>query len=78
MSAHTINVRVPEALYGKIEALAAATSRTKSYLTLEALTNYVEQESWQVRDIHEAIAEADAGQFATDAEVAAVFAKYGA
>ncbi len=78
MTTKTISVRLPEALYNKIEELAKATARTKSFLTIDALANYVERESWQIRDIHEGVKEADAGQFATDAEVKAVFAKYGA
>jgi predicted transcriptional regulator len=78
MTAKTINVRLPEALYNQIEELAKATERTKSFLTIDALTNYVERESWQIRDIHEGIKEADAGEFATDEQVRAVFAKHGA
>jgi len=78
MSAKTINVRLPEALYNQIEELAKATARTKSFLTIDALTSYVERESWQIRDIHEGIKEADAGEFATDDQVKAVFARYGA
>jgi RHH-type rel operon transcriptional repressor/antitoxin RelB len=80
MTGKTINVRLPEALYNQIEELAKATARTKSFLTIEALTNYVQRESWQIRDIHEGIqeADADADEFATDDQVKAVFAKYGA
>ena len=78
MTARTINVRLPEALYFQIEGLARATARTKSYLAIDALTNYVQRESWQIRDIHEGIKEADAGEFATDRQVKATFAKYGA
>ena len=78
MTAKTINVRLPEALYSQIEELAKATARTKSFLTIDALTQYVERESWQIRDIHEGLKEADAGEFATDDQVKAVFAKYGA
>jgi RHH-type rel operon transcriptional repressor/antitoxin RelB len=78
MTTKTINVRLPEALYNQIEALARATARTKSYLAIDALTSYVERESWQIRDIQEGIREADAGEFATDEQVKAVFAKYGA
>ena len=76
MSSRTINVRLPEALYNQIEELAKATSRTKSFLAIDALTNYVQSESWQIRDIHEGIKEADAGEFATDEQVNAVFSKY--
>jgi len=78
MTAKTFNVRLPEALYNQIEELAKATARTKSFLAIDALTHYVQRESWQIRDIHEGIREADAGEFATDEEVKAVFAKHGA
>jgi RHH-type rel operon transcriptional repressor/antitoxin RelB len=78
MTTRTMNVRIPEALYGQIEELARATARTKSFLAVEALKGYVENESWQVRDIRAGIAEADAGDFASPEEVAATFAKHGA
>lgn len=77
MNARTINVRLPEALYIQIEELAKATARTKSFLAIDALTNYVQSESWQIRDIQEGIKEADEGGFATDKQVKAVFEKYG-
>lgn len=57
---------------------AKVTARTKSFLAIDALTNYVQRESWQIRDIHAGIKEADAGNFATDQQVKGVFAKYGA
>ena len=78
MTTKTINVRLPESLYNQIEALAKATARTKSFLAIDALTNYVQSESWQIRDIHEGVEEADAGEFASDKQVKAVFVKYGA
>jgi predicted transcriptional regulator len=34
MTARTINVRLPEALYNQIEELAKATARTKSFLAM--------------------------------------------
>lgn len=78
MTAKTINVRLPEALYNQIDELAKATARTKTYLAIDALTHYVQRESWQIRDIHDGVQEADAGEFATDDQVKAVFAKYSA
>jgi predicted transcriptional regulator len=60
MAAKTINVRPHEALYDQIEAL----------------THYVQSESWQIHDIHEGIKEADAGEFSTDEQVKSVFDKY--
>jgi predicted transcriptional regulator len=77
MTAKTINVRMPEALYKQIEELAKSTDRTKSFLAVDALTQYVKSESWQIQDIHKAIKEADAGELATDQQVKDVFGKYG-
>jgi predicted transcriptional regulator len=77
MATRIINVRLPESLYNQIEALARATARTKSFLAIDARTSYVQSESWQIRDIHEGLKEADAGEFASDEQVKAVFVKYG-
>lgn len=74
----TINVRVPTRVYQQLEDLAKATARTKSFITLEALSTYLEAQRWQVQDIEEGLAEADRGEFASEAEVNAVFTDYGA
>lgn len=74
----TINVRVPTRIYQQLEDLAKATARTKSLITLEALSTYLEAQRWQVQDIEEGLAEADQGEFASEAEVNAVFTHYGA
>lgn len=73
-----LTVRVPESLCLKLEAVGRATDRTKSFVIVKALEQYLEAESWQVRDIHEGIREADAGHFASPEAVEAVFVKYGA
>lgn len=74
----TINVRVPASVYDQLENLAKVTARTKSFVTVEALSNYLAAQSWQVKEIAAGIAEADREDFATDDQVSAVFAKYGA
>ena len=40
-------VGLPEALYNQIEELAKATARSKSFLAIDALTHYLQTESWQ-------------------------------
>lgn len=72
-----LNVRLPAELHGQLEQLVQATGRTKSFLTVEALTRYVDQEQWQIADIQAGLQEAERGEFATSDEVGAVFAKYG-
>lgn len=72
-----LNVRLPAELHGQLEQLVQATGRTKSFLTVEALKRYVDQEQWQIADIQAGLQEAERGEFATSDEVGAVFAKYG-
>ena len=55
-----------------------ATARTKSFVTLEALSSYLAAQSWQVQDIKAGLAQAEQGDFASEEEVAAVFARHGA
>jgi predicted transcriptional regulator len=74
----TINVRIPITVFDQLEELAKATERTKSFVTVEALSSYLEAQSWQIREVTVALEEADRGEFATEEEVNAVFAKYGA
>jgi predicted transcriptional regulator len=77
-TSRTINVRLPVDLYQQLEDLAQATARTKSFVTLEALSSYLEAQSWQVQDIKAGLAQAEQGDFASEEEVAAVFARHGA
>ena len=74
----TINVRIPVGVFDQLDELATSTARTKSFVTVEALSSYLEAHSWQIKEVQEAIVEADNGNFATDDQVSAVFAKYGA
>jgi RHH-type rel operon transcriptional repressor/antitoxin RelB len=73
----TINVRVPMSVYDQLDALATATTRTKSFVTVEALSSYLEMQSWQIKEVQAAIIDADNGDFATDDQVNTIFAKYG-
>lgn len=61
----------------RLEALARSTRRSKSFLAAEAIAAYVEANAWQTGEIEKALKEADAGDFASDAEVEAIFRKWG-
>ena len=58
------------------DSLSAATNRSKSFLAAEAIREYVAMNEWQIQEIRAAVAEADAGDFASDAEVKAVMDKW--
>ena len=71
-----LSARIPDALSERLDALAQATGRNKSFLTEQAVAEYIAREEWQVAEIRAAIKEADAGDFATDEETSAVFDKW--
>jgi predicted transcriptional regulator len=76
METSVLTLRVPTTVKEQLDKLADATHRSKSYLAGEAIRRYLELEAWQVGEIQRAIEEAEAGNFATDEEVAAVIDKY--
>ena len=73
----TMTIRLEPELKSRLDKLAEVTHRSKSFLAAEAIREFVELNEWQVQEIKEAIKEADAGDFASDSEVNAVFAKWG-
>lgn len=72
-----MSMRLPTELADQLGALAEATGRTKSFLAVQAIQDFVEREAWQVAEIKKALVEADAGDFAADEETAALDAKWG-
>jgi predicted transcriptional regulator len=70
-------MRLPAELADRLGTLAEATGRTKSFLAVQAIQAFVEQEARQVAEIRKGLTEADAGDFAADEENAALDAKWG-
>ncbi len=54
-----VTVRLSPELKVKLDALAASTKRSKSWLVAEAIAQYVEQEAWQSEQIEAAVLLAD-------------------
>jgi predicted transcriptional regulator len=54
--------RLDDDLGGQLEALAASLDRPKSWLIEQAVRSYVQEQSWQVQAIQEALEELDNGQ----------------
>jgi RHH-type transcriptional regulator, rel operon repressor / antitoxin RelB len=57
----TVTVRLSKEAKAKLDALAESTRRSKNYLAAEAIAAYVDENSWQIEAIQEAIAQADHG-----------------
>ena len=73
----TVTARLDPDTQTRLEKLASATSRSRSWLVAEAVRQYVAEQSWQVEAIEEGLREAEAGNFASDAEVREAFARWG-
>tara|TARA_R110001606_G_scaffold344547_1_gene493308 strand:- start:668 stop:898 length:231 start_codon:yes stop_codon:yes gene_type:complete len=65
-----MSIRLENEIKKRLELLANATDRSKSFLAAEAIREYVENNEWQIREIQSALKEADAGDFASTEEVA--------
>ncbi|MBM4258742.1 MAG: ribbon-helix-helix protein, CopG family [Deltaproteobacteria bacterium] len=58
----TLTIRVDTETKQRLEQLAKATDRTRSYLAAEAIRQYVELNEWQIQEIKQAVTEADAAK----------------
>jgi predicted transcriptional regulator len=75
MSKDNITFRLDSEKRISLDAIAAGIDRDRSYLLNQAVDMYLEVYQSQIAEIETGIAEADAGDFATDEEVENVFAK---
>jgi RHH-type transcriptional regulator, rel operon repressor / antitoxin RelB len=66
-----VTVRLPVALQRRVDTIAQALDHPRAWVIERAIESFVEIES-----IKRALAEADAGDFASDAEVDEVFGKW--
>ncbi len=71
-----VTLRLDGGLRGKLDKLAAATRRSRSFLAAEEIREYVELNSWQIEEIHKGRAEAERGAFASESEVRRVEKKW--
>lgn len=71
-----LTVRVADEVKDQMAVLAEATGRSRSWIAAEAIKQYLDIESWQIGEIRQALAEADAGEFVSEAEMEQVFNKW--
>ena len=73
----TMTIRLEPELKQRLDQLAKATHRSKSFLAAEALRDFVELNEWQVQEIQSALKEADSGDFASNQTVNKTLNKWG-
>ena len=71
-----LTLRLDSKLKRKLDKLAKATERSRSYLAAEAIREFIALNEWQIAEIKKGLREADAGDFASDKEMEQTIAKW--
>ncbi|WP_394026447.1 CopG family ribbon-helix-helix protein [Desulfovibrio falkowii] len=72
----TVTTRIDEETQSRLDQLAKATNRSRSWLVADAIRRYIEEEGWQVVAIEEGARQADVGDFASEEEVKTAFTEW--
>ena len=72
-----MTIRLEPDLKQRLDHLAEATQRSKSFLAAQAIRDFVDLNEWQIQEIRSALAEADSDDFASDDLVRDVLGKWG-
>ena len=72
----TLTIRLESDLKDRLDDLANVTNRSKSFLAAEAIQEFVDLNEWQLQEIKTALAEADAGDFASAKELRKTLGKW--
>ena len=76
MEKSNVTVRLEANKIALLDQLARVDDRDRSYLIKVAVDEYLAYHQWRIEEIKKAIAEADAGDFASEEEVETLFAKW--
>ena len=63
-----LTLRLDSKTKKKLDKLAKATERSRSFLAAEAIREFIALNEWQIEDTKRAVQEADAGDFLTEAD----------
>ena len=73
----TLSLRIDEKTRKRLDALARRARRSRSFLAAEAITAYVEAESWQLDEIEAGLADLDRGRVVDHATLSAWLSTWG-
>ena len=73
---NTISFRTEEETKKKLDQLAAAQKRDRSFIINEAINYYLSLQDWQIAHIEEGVKQAKKKQFATDKEMRDILEKW--
>jgi len=69
MTSKPFSLRLPEETENKLAMVAKATGRSKSYIALAAIDEYVDLQAWQIQEINEALEQIERGEVTPHEEV---------
>lgn len=64
-----LTLRLDAKLKRQLDRLSKSMNRSRSFVAAQAIQEYVSVNEWQINEIKKGLAEADAGDFATDEEM---------
>lgn len=71
-----MTLRLDPELRKRLDGLARAQRRSRSFIAAEAIREYVAVNEWQIEEIKKGLAEADQGDFASEEDVRRVIGKW--
>ena len=71
-----VTVRMDAEKRAALDALARVTDRDRSYHINEAIDAYLAVHGWQIARIEEGLRQAESGDFASEEDVAAAYARW--
>jgi predicted transcriptional regulator len=75
MPRETISFRMDSKKKEALDAVAESLGRDRTYVLSEAIDAYLDIHCWQLEHIRKGLQQADAGEFATEAEMKATFSR---
>jgi predicted transcriptional regulator len=73
----TTTIRIEDDMLGRIDCLADALSRSRSWVIKEAIEKFLHYEEWFVQEVKDGLKEIERGEIATEDDVSAGFRKWG-
>ena len=71
-----LTLRLDAKLKNQLDRLSKSMNRSRSFIAAQAIQEFVTVNEWQINEIKKGIAEADAGDFASDKEVQRVLERW--
>ena len=71
-----LTLRLDAKLKKQLDRLSKSMNRSRSFVAAQAIEEYVSVNEWQINEIKKGLAEADAGDFASEEEVQRVLKKW--